>query len=292
MGGILDSRRRSADAGAVKSLWSDRDPRALVLGVVALAVAVVGAIAGQPALGLIAGVLALALAVMVPSAQPLTTAASVAQQALQQAQPQQPEAETPVPAPTPQEPATSPLAAPSVISLTPATASEPAAAPGMYVPSAGTSSLVDPLTGLYTQEYFEVAIETRVLAARRNLRPVAIVLFDVVEGVLMEGSERADPVPIADAIRRTLREADTACRLADGRFAFVLEDTPEDGAMWTVERVRRALNPITEDQTRWAGIACYPAHAFNAKDTLAKAEEAFLRAREWAQDRIEVAIAD
>ena len=96
------------------------------------------------------------------------------------------------------------------------------------------------------------------------------------------------------AIRTTLREADTACRLADGRFGFVLEDTPEDGAIWTVERLRRALSDANGNerdavQTRWAGIACYPAHAFSASETFAKAQAAFEAAKDWPQDRIEVA---
>jgi two-component system cell cycle response regulator len=132
--------------------------------------------------------------------------------------------------------------------------------------------------------------------ARRHLRPVAIVLFDVMQGVRSGSPTRVAPEPVVQAIRTTLREADTACRLADGRFGFVLEDTPEDGAIWTVERLRRALtdaNGSERDgvQTRWAGIACYPAHAFSASETLAKAQAAFEAAKDWPQDRIEVATA-
>jgi hypothetical protein len=158
-----------------------------------------------------------------------------------------------------------------------------------------TSPITDP-TGLFSEDYFKIAVETRVSAARRHLRPVAIVLFDVVQGVRSGEPTRVAPEPVVQAIRTTLREADTACRLADGRFGFVLEDTPEDGAIWTVERLRRALTDANESdrdgvQTRWAGIACYPAHAFSASETLAKAQAAFEAAKDWPQDRIEVATA-
>ncbi len=158
-----------------------------------------------------------------------------------------------------------------------------------------TSPITDP-TGLFSEDYFKIAVETRVSAARRHLRPVAIVLFDVMQGVRSGSPTRVAPEPVVQAIRTTLREADTACRLADGRFGFVLEDTPEDGAIWTVERLRRALtdaNGSERDgvQTRWAGIACYPAHAFSASETLAKAQAAFEAAKDWPQDRIEVATA-
>jgi GGDEF domain-containing protein len=158
-----------------------------------------------------------------------------------------------------------------------------------------TSPITDS-TGLFSEDYFHIAVETRVSAARRHLRPVAVVLFDVVKDVRSGSPTRVAPEPVVKAIRTTLREADTACRLADGRFGFVLEDTPEDGAIWTVERLRRALtdNGLADPdapQTRWAGIACYPAHAFSASETLAKAQAAFDAARDWPQDRIEVATA-
>lgn len=88
-----------------------------------------------------------------------------------------------------------------------------------------------------------------------------------------------------------MRDADTACRMDDGRFALVLEDTPENGAIWTVERVRRRLAEAAPGQTLWAGVACYPAHAFDSDEILAQTEQALQAAREWRQDRIEVAVA-
>src|SRR5699024_2207360 len=90
-------------------------------------------------------------------------------------------------------------------------------------------------------------------------------------------------------VTATLREADTACHLGDARFGLVLEDTPENGAVWTVERVRRALATEHRDLTLWAGVACYPAHAFEASELLIRSTAALDAAREWRQDRIEVA---
>ena len=152
----------------------------------------------------------------------------------------------------------------------------------------------DGTTGLFNEAYFRVAVETRITAARRQLRPVAVVILEVRDGT-GDDHQPADALAVATVVRRTLRDADTACRLEDGRVAMVLEDTPEDGAIWAVERLRRALNATAatgKTQMRWAGIACYPAHAFDAKEALAKAERAFLLAREWKQDRIEVAAVD
>ena len=156
----------------------------------------------------------------------------------------------------------------------------------------GDASLTDASTGLFNEQFFRVSLDTRVSAARRHLRPVAVVLVQVAEGVREGAPSPVAPDLVAEGVRATLRDADTACRLDDGRFALILEDTPENGAVWTVERVRRALATERPGQTLWAGIACYPAHAFDAWELFDRAARALEAAREWHQDRIEVATSD
>lgn len=150
-------------------------------------------------------------------------------------------------------------------------------------------ALVDPVTGLYGERFFGVTLVSRVAAARRHLRPVAVVLVEVAAGVKLGRPTPADGALVSSHVRATLREADTACSLDGDRFGLLLEDTPENGAVWTVERVRRALNVDNKDLTLWAGVACYPAHAFDAGELLARATAALDAAKEWRQDRIEVA---
>ena len=156
----------------------------------------------------------------------------------------------------------------------------------------GEGGLTDPITGLFSHDYFLVSLDSRIAAARRHLRPVAVALIEVVDG--RDGSDRppADAVDVADALRSTLRESDTATRLADGRFGVVLEDTPENGAIWTMERVRRCLTQSDPDITMWAGVACYPAHAFDVGGLIDRADAALDAAKDWHQDRIEVATAE
>ncbi len=154
----------------------------------------------------------------------------------------------------------------------------------------GTDPLTDDETGLFSESFFSVALDSRVAAARRHLRPVAVVLLEVVEGLPSDAPEVTDAMVVADAIRATLREADTACRLRNGDFALLLEDTPENGAIWTVERIRRFLAENSPNLTLWAGVACYPAHAFTPQELLHAAGVALGSAREWRQDRIEVAL--
>ena len=153
-------------------------------------------------------------------------------------------------------------------------------------------ALTDPATGLFSEEYFLVAVDARIAAARRHLRPVGVVMLEVVEGLRTEQPQPAHPLMVAETVNTTLREADTACRMRDGRFALVLEDTSENGAIWTVERIRRSLNEQKQNLTLRAGIACYPAHAFGAAELLTRANDALTSARDWQQDRIEVATGD
>jgi diguanylate cyclase (GGDEF)-like protein len=146
--------------------------------------------------------------------------------------------------------------------------------------------LTDAVTGLPGEQFFAVTLNSRVAAARRHLRPVAVVLLEVVES----DGEASDPVLITSHLSRTVREADIACRLEEaGCFAMVLEDTPENGAVWTVERFRRSLAASGGSRVVRAGIACYPAHAFDADELLERASGALVSARQWRQDRIEVA---
>jgi len=152
--------------------------------------------------------------------------------------------------------------------------------------------LTDLTSGLFTEAYFHVALESRLAAARRHLRPVAVSLLRAVEGPPGETVVAPPPNRLADAIRETIREADIACRLDDGTFAVVLEDTPENGAVWTAERIRRNLVSRHGTHTVWAGIACYPAHAFSSDELFRQAEAALAAAQDWRQDRIEVAVSE
>ncbi len=168
-------------------------------------------------------------------------------------------------------------------------------APVVVTQPGDDDGVTDPVTGVHNARFFDLSVSSRILSARRQLRPVAVVVLEVVEGAESEAGPEgapADPVPVARTIQRVLRECDTVCRLDGCRFGLVLEDTNPDGAIWAVERLRRVLIAERPHQTHRAGVACYPAHAFEAGELLGKATEALESARDWPQDRIEVALAD
>ena len=158
-----------------------------------------------------------------------------------------------------------------------------------------TSQLVDPVSGLLDQQFFKVIVQQRVAAARRQLQPVSVVIFE------LDGIGRSEPETQQQAlgvlgavVRRTLRECDAACRIGDTMAAAVLEDTAEAGAVWAAERVRGTLHgsPVGDSLTISAGIACYPSHALNAPELVDQAGRALEAARARGRDHVEIAQPD
>jgi len=155
--------------------------------------------------------------------------------------------------------------------------------------------VVDPVSGLLDQQFFKVIVQQRVAAARRQLQPVSVVIFE------LDGIGRADRETrhqalgvLGEVVRRTLRECDAACRIGDTMAAAVLEDTAEAGAVWAAERVRGTLHgsPVGDSLTISAGIACYPSHALNAPELVDQAGRALETARARGRDHVEIAQPD
>ena len=94
--------------------------------------------------------------------------------------------------------------------------------------------------------------------------------------------------PVAEVLLEVFREADTIARGNDGLYLVLLEDTPENGAVWSLERLRRKVSETLSHHTTWAGVSCYPAYGFDADQLLSQARKALDLAKEWPQDRVEV----
>ncbi|HLT16436.1 MAG TPA: hypothetical protein VK007_07005 [Acidimicrobiales bacterium] len=154
------------------------------------------------------------------------------------------------------------------------------------------SSLLDPTSGLYAEPFFLATVSWRLGACRRVLRPLAVVLLEVVDGLPDGPVVPSDPNVVAAVMRQTLRASDVGARLYDGAYGLMLEDTPEDGAVWAVERFRRRLDTRPGARVLRAGVACYPGQALTAVEMMAGARRALAAAREWPRDRIEVAVGE
>lgn len=148
--------------------------------------------------------------------------------------------------------------------------------------------ITDPETGLFSEVFFEASLAKRISASRRGLRPLSVAVAEIVTGVGTPDVAPAPVAPVAETMINVFREADTLARGPGSLFLILLEDTPENGAIWTLERLRRRLAEDHDGFTLRVGLSCYPAYGFDADQLMRQAYEALEAAREWHQDRIEV----
>jgi diguanylate cyclase (GGDEF)-like protein len=154
---------------------------------------------------------------------------------------------------------------------------------------------IDPVSGLLRERHLPVLLQQVVAAARRKVLPVSVVFWELdgLSAAPIEAREQA-LTALGAVAWRTLRESDTVFRLGDLVAVAVLVDTAEPGALMVAERVREALrsSPVGDSLTVSAGIACYPSHALDAAELVARAGGALELARDAGHQRDHVAIAD
>lgn len=154
---------------------------------------------------------------------------------------------------------------------------------------------IDPVSGLLRERHLPVLLQQAVASARRKVQPVSVVFWEL-DG--LGSAERSTSEPALTALGavawRTLRESDGVFRLGDAVAVAVLVDTAEPGALMVAERVREALraSPVGDSLTVSAGIACYPTHALEAAELVARAGRALELARRDGHERDHVAIAE
>jgi diguanylate cyclase (GGDEF)-like protein len=153
----------------------------------------------------------------------------------------------------------------------------------------------DEESGLLSKDFFPVYLEQRITAARRTLRPVSLVIFEL-DG--LDKNDSGSPTDrnffigaVGDVVKRTLRESDCAFRLDHNTFAAVMDDTAESGAVWAAERVRGVLHTgaLAGRVTVSAGVACYPSHALDPDELIDSATKALEVARSRGVDQVEIA---
>lgn len=154
---------------------------------------------------------------------------------------------------------------------------------------------LDPVSGLLRQRHLPVLLQQIVASARRKVQPVSVVFWELdgLGGAEVDAREQA-LTALGAVAWRTLRESDSVFRLGDGAAVAILVDTAEPGALTVAERVRDALrtSAVGDSLTVSAGIACYPTHALDAAELVARAGRALEQARREGHERDHVAIAE
>lgn len=154
----------------------------------------------------------------------------------------------------------------------------------------------DGLTGLANRRALFEELERRTADARRNGRPLSLVLLDVDrfksinDGIGHAGGDAALR-GVAERLVAELREIDFCARFGGEEFVVLLLETTRDEAQAVTERLRRRLaelRPLGESApplTASYGVASWQPEDGDGAPLLARADELMYRAKREGGDR-------
>ncbi len=174
-----------------------------------------------------------------------------------------------------------------------------------------SASIVDDATGLYNRPYFHRALQTELSRARRDDRPVCLILVDLYhfgEFNSKFGLNRGDRllVEIATRLRNvvspggdSLLSTNVVARYGGEEFAIVLTEMPDGKFLFGTEQalevgdtVRRVVAGALVDGvgvTASVGVAVFPYDGLTPDDVLLAADDALGRSSEEGGDRASIA---
>jgi diguanylate cyclase (GGDEF)-like protein len=160
-------------------------------------------------------------------------------------------------------------------------------------------AMTDPLTGLVNARFFDPLVEKELAAARRDGRPVGILMLDLdrfKDFNDTHGHPAGDEAlrSFARTVRGALRESDTAARYGGEEFAVLLRNSDLAGARAVAEKVRAAieLTPVEIGPNRFArisasiGVAASDTHGTDRLQLMRLADGALYRAKESGRNAV------
>jgi len=152
-------------------------------------------------------------------------------------------------------------------------------------------ALLDELTGLYNRRYFNDAISREVERFKRFGQRFSLIMLDVDHFKRFNdtyGHLAGDDAlkAVAQALQHTARSFDHVVRYGGEEFALILPHTDSTQAFAAAERMRQAvasspvaINGRPVSVTASLGAATFPEDAINARDLVARADEALYDAK-------------
>ncbi len=161
-------------------------------------------------------------------------------------------------------------------------------------------SIIDPLTGLYNNPYFNRFLELEVKRSLRHGYPVGLVMIGIDELDRYNdssGRSTGDMIlrELARVIKGNIREIDLAARYSDDEIAVILPYYNKENALIVVERIRRAFAshsfqdnaPVKPaDINLCMGIAFCMSDASTAEELVLNARSMLYLARKERKNRV------
>ncbi len=161
-------------------------------------------------------------------------------------------------------------------------------------------AITDQLTGLHNRRYMSRHLDTLVANARRNGRPLALVIMDIdffKQVNDTHGHDIGDEVlrEFAERIAANVRGIDLACRYGGEEFVVAMPDTDIAFATHIAERLRQSIEttPITISRapnslniTISIGIARYEGGDDTGEKLLHRADQALYQAKRSGRNRV------
>jgi diguanylate cyclase (GGDEF)-like protein len=168
-------------------------------------------------------------------------------------------------------------------------------------------ALRDGLTGLFNHRYFQECLEAEISRARRQGLPLGLLFIDVdhfkqyndlnghpagdrllkrLAAVLSGGKESGLPIKA--------RISDTVARYGGEEFVIILPATPLEGCIVRAERLRHAIAEYPFEHRELQpggrvsvsiGIACFPTHASDKQQLIARADAMVYVAKRQGRNR-------
>ncbi|HEU5182362.1 MAG TPA: diguanylate cyclase [Candidatus Polarisedimenticolia bacterium] len=156
----------------------------------------------------------------------------------------------------------------------------------------------DQLTGLFLRHHFLQRLADERTRAQRYRTPFAVLMLDLdtfKEINDRHGHNTGDRflAETSEAIQRSLRSSDIACRWGGDEFCVLLPQTDLEAARSTAERIRKAIEDLAAPggvrATASLGVATYPTDFDGSVEDLVKrADQALYRAKGEGKDRVAV----